>query len=307
MAYLSSKPDEDLLIAGVAQNGLWASSDGGDTWTRLGTGRKSATIINRTSSILYDPDDANTFWETGIYNGDGLYVTHDAGKTFSSLGITHNDYVSIDFGDPDRKTIIASGHEADHLLHLSQDGGESWQDISKNEPDGVGACSFPYVLDDKTFLLGCRSYSGSSGIYRSTNAGTSWKSVSSNGGAAAPLLAADGSLYFASDVNTGLTRSQDEGRTWSDLGAVGVVDWGVAPIQLPDGRLASVATRHVVISADDGKSWRIVSTDIGNNPTGIVYSQYRKAFYVWRLTCDDTSEHIPEDGILRYDFDYESE
>ena len=47
MSYVSAKPNEDLVIAGVAQRGLWGSRDGGVSWHRLGSNRGSATVKNR--------------------------------------------------------------------------------------------------------------------------------------------------------------------------------------------------------------------------------------------------------------------
>src|SRR5262245_5131095 len=56
MSYVSAKPGSDIVIAGVAQRGLWYNR-GGNTWTPLGTGTGSDRITNRTSSIVYDPQD----------------------------------------------------------------------------------------------------------------------------------------------------------------------------------------------------------------------------------------------------------
>lgn len=309
MSFLTVKPTEDLLIAGVALDGLWASNDGAQTWTALGQGSKSAMIINRPSSILYDPSDPNSYWETGIYNGGGAYKTSDDGVTFTALGdVMHDDFISADFGDPDRKTLLVSGHEADHLLRLSTDAGATWKDISANEPPEAGACSYPIVVDPQTFLLGCRTFgSGISGIYRSTDAGQSWSNVSLDGAAAAPLFAADGSIYVASDFQAGVVRSTDQGQTWTELGAVGVIDPPVPLVQLPDGRIASVSAKRVVVSADNALTWRVVSVDLPYNPVGLVYSQWQKAFYVWHFSCDATDTQLPADAILAYDFDYQQQ
>src|SRR5262249_37303729 len=90
--FVSSKPREDLIIAGVAQQGLWASSDGGSSWHHLGTGAGSATITNRPSAIIYDPADPNKFWESGIYNGTGVFRTDNDGSVFKAMGnVGHND------------------------------------------------------------------------------------------------------------------------------------------------------------------------------------------------------------------------
>ena len=42
--------------------------------------------------------------------------------TFTQLGtVTHNDLISVDFSDPDRKTILAGTHEQKRKLFLSTD------------------------------------------------------------------------------------------------------------------------------------------------------------------------------------------
>src|SRR6185436_21085969 len=73
LCLLSPVPGQDKIIAGIAKRGLWQTSDGGATWVALGQDTGSDSIINRPSEIVYDPKDANRFWESGIYNGPGVY------------------------------------------------------------------------------------------------------------------------------------------------------------------------------------------------------------------------------------------
>ncbi|HEY0552115.1 MAG TPA: hypothetical protein VGF13_21115, partial [Verrucomicrobiae bacterium] len=97
MCLLSPVPGQDKIIAGIARRGLWQTTDGGATWTALGQGAGSDAIINRPSEIVYDPKNANVFWESGIYNSFGVYLTTNGGQTFQHLGkIRHNDAVSVD-------------------------------------------------------------------------------------------------------------------------------------------------------------------------------------------------------------------
>src|SRR4051812_43353187 len=110
VSVLSAKPERDRLITDVAQHGLWASDNGGDSWTAIGT--TGDPITNRAIRIVYDPTHPTTYWESGIYNGFGVYRTDDDGVTFRHLGdSTHNDCVSLDFTDPQRRTLLAGGHE----------------------------------------------------------------------------------------------------------------------------------------------------------------------------------------------------
>src|SRR5262249_12710779 len=86
VSLVSAHPDRDMVITSVAQHGLWAGENGASSWTPLGTGPGSAKIINRGSTIVYDPDHQDTFWESGIYNAGGVYRTDDNGTTFRQLG-----------------------------------------------------------------------------------------------------------------------------------------------------------------------------------------------------------------------------
>ena len=94
--------------------------------------------------MVYDPEHPGTFWESGIYNGGGVYKTSDNGKTFEQLGdLTHTDSVSVDFSDPQRKTLLAGPHEMNSKLYRSTDGGRTWKDIGASLPSSAGYCRRP--------------------------------------------------------------------------------------------------------------------------------------------------------------------
>jgi photosystem II stability/assembly factor-like uncharacterized protein len=306
-----AKPDEDLLLAGVALKGVWGSTNGGTSWTQMGSGAGSATITNRPSAIVFDPTTSRRFWEAGIYNGGGVYVTNDDGVTFTQLGtFGHSDDVSIDFTDPDRQTLLASGHEMSQTLRLSRDGGKTWNDIGSSLPAGP-TCNTPLVVDSMTFLIGCWG-SGATGIYRSTNGGASWSHATSSGGGTAPLVASDGSIYWVSGNGSGMTRSTDHGQTWHDTVGSGVFAptnghiTNVAPVELPDGRIAALGTQTVMISGDHGVTWSpaTAAVPLGDSEDlhGVVYSSQRKAFYVWHNSCNNSA--VPSDAVMSFPFDY---
>lgn len=311
LSVLSVKPDEDMLIASVAQQGLWSSTDGGTTWTALGTGAMSDKVTNRGSSLVYDPDHPQTFYESGTYNGGGVYQTTDDGVTLLQLGdTTHSDLVSVDFTDPDRKTLLAGGHEQGHALSRSIDAGMTWANIGANLPDNTN-CTFPLIIDGMTYLVGCGGYGGGiAGIGRSTDGGMTWTQVSSSGGSRVPLVASDGSIYWSTAVNGGLARSTDKGVTWSQTVGTGVLMTD-PPIELPDGRIAAVGSSAIVVSADQGVTWTAVTSEIPyiksvgyNDAGGVLYSVPQKAFYVYHSDCGNS---VPSDAVLRYDFDYMTE
>ena len=313
LSNLSSKPDEDMLIAGVAQQGLWASKDGGGTWTRLGAAAGSSPITNRTSEIVYDPDHPQTFWESGIYNANGVYETTDDGTTHLALGnVTHNDSVSVDFTDPQRQTLLAGTHEQSGHLFLSTNAGAAWTDIGSKLPAGTGFSSQALVIDAKTFLLGAYTYSNSGaglGVFRSTDTGQSWMQVFSTAVQGHPLVMSDGTIYWSVGGNGGMVKSVDEGKTWQETVGSGVLVTG-SPVALPDGRIAALGSSAVMVSSDCGTSWYTATTALPYAPTGVVYSPYQKAFYVWHFDCtgkNNPDDPVPQDAIMRFDFDYETQ
>ena len=310
MSGLAVNPAVDTLIAGIAQKGLWGSTDGGGTWEPLGTGKASDPITNRMRNIVFDPDVPTRWWESGIYNSGGVYGTTDDGATFHMLGDDRQqgDSLSVDLSDPDRKTLLIGGHESGGALTLSGDGGKTWGPVGKGLPSGTN-CTFPLIIDAQTFLVGCGGYGGGpSGIFRSTNRGQSWKQVSSAGGAGTPLRASDSdhTIYWLSP-DGGLTRSSDNGASWVDaVGSGTIVGPGV--VELPDGRIASLSKHSVLVSSDKGSSWSIATSawpyPDSSSPTGLAYSKDQRAFFIWYFTCGfDGPVPVPNDAILRYDFD----
>lgn len=309
--YMTSKPvakdaEEDEIIASIFNAGLWASNDGGDSWHELAGGKGSAKVNNRAAAIVYDPFDADTFWESGHY-GPGVLHTSDGGETFEQLGdIMHMDGVSVDFSDAERKTLLVAGHESGDVLR-STDAGMTWDDITSTLPSGTKYCRFPLIFDSSTFLLGCGGYvdPGMPGTLLSTDGGDSWDVVAMNGGGAEPLWAADDSVYQPKEGDGGYLRSTDHGETWADLGGYKVL-LPVKPVELPDGRIASLTEDAVVLSSDQGKSWKRVTAKLPFKPAGFTYAPIRKAFFIYRFGCYGSATPASGDEIQRFDFDYES-
>jgi hypothetical protein len=295
MTVVSAKPNSDMVIAGVALRGLWYNR-GGNTWTPLGTGTGSDKIINRPLSIAYDPADPAVFWESGIYNGGGVYRTNDAGITFRQLGtIGHNDYVSVDTSDPNRRTLLAGGHEQSRTVYKSTDGGQNWTNIGANLPANTRFSSNPLVINAMTYVVNASGWGGDiSGIFRTTNGGASWQQVSNSGPVGAPLVARNGAIYWS--FGGGLLKSTDSGATWAQVSSN--LHW-ISPVELPDGRLASARGTSLVLSADGGLSWTPVGDPLPYPPTGLTYSQFQGAFFIWKMDCGNV---VPGDAIMRLDF-----
>jgi photosystem II stability/assembly factor-like uncharacterized protein len=293
---VDARPGQDMVIAFVNTHGLFSAPSNSDQWTPLGTG-----VDNRMTQIVADPDPANaqTFWESGSYGTHGVYRTDDNGTTFDALGdVAHVDYISIDFTDPDRATILAGGHESS-TVHVTKDGGATWDELP-GLPADVGFTSSPYVIDANTFLVG--SYQGpGSGVYRSTDAGQSWEKVF-DGPVVGPVIDTAGKLRLLQQNGAGVITSTDGGVTWTAKPAGGVLaQQAVELLALPDGSIASWSPTGVVVSADDGQRWRRLGPNTPYEPKGLAYSA-TGSLYVYRWECDFNSDNpVGANSILRLD------
>jgi hypothetical protein len=314
-AQIYASPWKDLLITGVARNGLFASTDGAATWTAIGAGGTS-TIRNRMIVILFDPESHDTFWESGIYGwespwSEGAFITKDSGTSFLGYGNmgaekqSSNDSISVDFTDPARLTMLSGGHEqgvsGGQGLFLSKDSGANFTEIMPLLPAGMGFCTTTLVVDSQTLLVGCaNSYKGETpGIVRSIDGGTTWTVVSTTGGSGQPLLASDGAIYWSA-AGGGMLKSTDQGATFMQV-ADKTKTGGSPPIELPDGRIASTANNMVMVSADKGVTWTAATTAIPFQPNGFTYSACRRAFYASHFDC---SNNVPADAHARFGWDY---
>lgn len=300
LCLLSVVPGQDRIIAGVAKQGLWQSTNGGGHWMAMGQGSNSDTIINRPSHLLYDPKHSGVFWESGIYNSFGVYRTADDGQTFQHLGtVRHNDYLSADFSDLRRSTLLVGGHEQSRTVWKSSDGGQTWTNIGTTMPEGTKFTTHPLVVDASTYLVNAWGWGkGAGGVYRTTDSGATWGQVCNLEPAGAALHASDGSLYWLLASDRGVIRSVDQGRTWKQVCGAGVLK-GMYLIELPDGRLAALAGKSVKVSADHGATWTAVLDPLPGPAAGLIYAPARQAFFVWNWDCKD---RVLTNAILRHDY-----
>jgi photosystem II stability/assembly factor-like uncharacterized protein len=243
----SIAPAGGTLWAGVEPAGLFKSTDGGETWTHVESLRAHPTRAawgpGGGGLILHvmvpDPANAQRAW-LAISSG-GAYATEDGGATWEP----RNRGIRIDFMPEDQrdvpaghcvhgialaadgKTLYAQNHGG---VFRSDDGAQSWNDISAGLPSDFG---FPiaahprdartaYVVplqEDGRFMPG-----GRGAVWRTQDGGVTWSPLT-NGlppqnaflGVLRRALVTDrlnpAGIYFGTTSGQ-LFASNDEGEHW---------------------------------------------------------------------------------------------
>lgn len=274
-----SVPGSPTVLAGLAHAGLWASSNGGRTWTAVGN---SAQLNNLPTAILFDPKDPRTYWVSGMY-GPGLFKTSDGGATFERLSpIIGLDEVTVDFTDPDRRTLITGAHEVSDSLQVSVSSGRSWHALPSTVP-GVAFLSNALIVGDNTFIVSSAGRSSPPGIYRTQDGGKFWVRVASflppgNWPQSLPVQTSDGAIYWRKD-GPGLMKSVDKGRSWIDVGG----PLTTVPVELPGGMLAGAGGGQLYLSRNGGRTWSPIGPVAPYGAAGVAYNAMQRTFYIWHF------------------------
>ena len=186
--------------------GFWVSTDGGANWTR------PAGFTNLANGIGVNGGD-NRKWDYDLYDlavdttdfNHVLISWHTGWNGYEWSGSDHNVFVGDNWGAGVFETF---------------DGGSSWTKINPAAGmRGVGnSIQMLYNpaknqgMDRKTWLLGTQQ----SGLWRTTNGGSSWTQVSTidmTHGGMQIHMTSDGTLYTGG--SQGVMVSTDNGATWS--------------------------------------------------------------------------------------------
>jgi photosystem II stability/assembly factor-like uncharacterized protein len=247
--------DPRTYYAGAASGGLWKSSDGGTHWRPIFDDQPVASI----GAIAVAASDANVVWvgtgepfiRSHISLGWGVYKSTDAGKSFTRMGLENTGRVArvvIDPRNPEVVFVAALGHsygpQPERGVYRTTDGGKSWERVlfvndSSGAVDLIMDPSNPRILFAATWQIeihtwGRESGGGGSGIWKSTDAGTTWKRLTAHGLPETPvgriglaiarsnpnrvyalIETGDGVPIHGKDAGKGeLWRSDDAGETW---------------------------------------------------------------------------------------------
>lgn len=236
--------DANRFYFGAVGGGVWTSGNAGRTWSPLFDKEPVASI----GAIAVAPSDPRTIYvgsgeadmRSDIIHGNGMYVSRDAGASWTRSGLADTRQIGRILVDPrDAKVVYvaalghAYGPSSERGVFRSRDGGATWRRVLFHDVD-TGAIDLAFDPRDARTLYASLwqtrrppwnvyppSNGPGSGLFKSTDAGDSWVPVrglptvglGKIGIAVAPSNARR--VYAIVDAKAGgLYRSDDAGTTW---------------------------------------------------------------------------------------------
>jgi photosystem II stability/assembly factor-like uncharacterized protein len=202
---------------GATGGGVWKTTDGGLTWhpvtdKSLKTSSVGAIAIAPSNPDVVYAGMGETELRGNIIQGDGVYKTTDAGKTWTSIGLEKTQAISrirVHPTNPDIVYVAALGNpygpNAERGIFRSKDGGKTWERVLfRDEKTGAVDLAIdpknPDVLYAGMWEVFRTPHSLSSGgpgsgLFKTTDGGTTWTELTaacrsrSGGRSACPLPA----------------------------------------------------------------------------------------------------------------------
>ena len=298
--YLGTGSD-DIRSNVSTGRGVYKSTDAGRTWRFSGL-----YDVGQVGAVRIHPTDPNVAWVAAIGNAfrpnaeRGVYKTTDGGTTWRRILFVSDSTGAADIelnpsnpnivyawmwrGQRKPWTIISGAREGG--FYKSIDGGEHFTKITNGLPtDLIGKGNLAVTPANPSRIFALVEAKPGGGLYRSDDAGESWKLISTN-----PQLITRPFYYVAlaadptnADVLYGgaenFYKSTDAGVTWTTMRTPhgDNHDMWINP---RDGRIMIQSNDGGAnISLDGGRTW---STQM-NQPTAEIYGVWLDEQYPYRL------------------------
>ncbi|TKD59143.1 glycosyl hydrolase [Flavobacterium sp. ASW18X] len=199
IADIAIHPDnENVWYVAVGSGGVWKTSNAGTTWDPIFEKESVYSI----GCVTIDPTNPSTIWVGTGENvggrhagfGDGVYVSHDDGKSWKNMGLPNSEHISKIIVHPeDINTIwVASqgplwSKGGDRGVYKTTNGGKNWE-RTLGDAEWVGATDLvinpenPNILYAATWqrhrtVAGYLGGGPGSGLHKSTDGGTTWTAL----------------------------------------------------------------------------------------------------------------------------------
>jgi photosystem II stability/assembly factor-like uncharacterized protein len=247
------------LLASTLDGAIYAITNHGATWTRLGEvpGAGTASLDDLRS------DDSGTT----IYgrHGEGLVGSADGGHTWRELAVA---WPQFSFGtyaiDPRDPHVLYVGTRAGP--YVSEDAGQTWQLRTR----GLTRAPAAIVVHE-----GARSAilaAVGPDVFTSDDAGTTWTRLDDpafSGAVDALSLAADGAGGVLLRAGTGLFRLKAGASAWADDGLTADAQGAVQPSGSSAGLRFVASATELQFTRDGGTTWQTGTLPGGVAPSGL--------------------------------------
>jgi photosystem II stability/assembly factor-like uncharacterized protein len=241
-----SRPHEAYF--GAVGGGLWKTIDGGTTWNPVTDGQIKSSSVGAVAVAESNPDVVyigmgESCIRGNIMQGDGIYKSTDAGKTWTNVGFGKwsgqtISRIRIHPTNPDIVFAAVFGNitspDEERGVFRTKDGGKTWQRVLFRDPrtaaiDLVIDRHSPNVIYAslwEAYRMAWQMSSGGpgSGLFKSIDGGDTWTELTRNPGMPSGMVGrigiavsgADSNRVFAvvENENGGLFVSDDAGATW---------------------------------------------------------------------------------------------
>ena len=234
---------------GAVGGGLWKTTDGGTNWTPVTDGQIHSSSVGAVAVSESNPDIVyigmgEACLRGNIMQGDGVYKSIDAGKTWTHMGLAETQIIArvrVHPTNPDIVYVAAFGHPAgpndQRGVFRSKDGGKNWTRVLFRN-DRTGAIDLaidrnhPNVLYAalwEAYRVSWQMSSGGpgSGLFKSTDGGDTWTEITRNKGLpqgvdgriGVTVSGADSKRVYAivENENGGVFSSDDAGASWAKV------------------------------------------------------------------------------------------
>jgi len=249
----------NVFYIGVNNGGVWKSTDFGRIWTPIFDDQPTGSI----GDIAVAPSNPDIIYvgsgeglqRPDLSTGDGIYKSTDAGRTWKHLGLREGQQIAsviVDPKNPDRVFAAVLGHpygpNPERGVYRSTDGGSNWERVLYRD-ENTGAMQVTFDPTDSRIVyadlwagrqapweIGSSFDGPGSGLFKSTDGGTTWKQLTVGlptieqglgriGFAIAPTdsrrlyatvdgPAAVGGIYRSDDAGESWRRMNSEARLW---------------------------------------------------------------------------------------------
>ena len=236
--------DPETYYFGAVAGGVWKSTDGGVTWKPLFDHQSTSSI----GAIAVADSDHNVIYVgTGeacirgnMSYGDGVYKSVDGGRTWNNVGLRDSEHIGaiiIDPKDPNTVLVAALGHaygpNTERGIFRTHDGGKTWDKVLYKD-DHTGGIDVVFDPNNSNIVFASLwqvmrtpwsldSGGPGSGLYKSSDGGTTWKHLEGNGlpdgimgRIGVTVSGGDSSRVYAliESKKGGVYRSEDGGDHW---------------------------------------------------------------------------------------------